>query len=198
MEENNGGQPDSGVTSGFSDRGGAAVADPPPGRSSSSVNDALASLAPVTAQLDTALAPLRAATAPLQGTVAPLEAVGKQVVAYVGAALLFIGVFLPAQTYSFALLGSSLSVTASLWNAHFIWGFFVLLSAIVGAAAAAVRMFSWLWLAAIVSLVSLVIPFLSILLDSNWSIGWGWIVLIVGWLALGAAAVMRDTRGTAF
>lgn len=172
--------------------GNTVLADRPVTRAGAGLNEALAPLAGITAQVDSALAPLKAATAPLQETLVPLEAIGKKVVAYIGAALLFVGVFLTVRTFDLGFFKYS----QNLWDAYGWAAALIMLSAVVGAAAAAVRMYAWLWVAAVVSLVALLIPFLGVLFDGNWSIGWGWIVLIIGWLVFGASAIMRDTRST--
>jgi hypothetical protein len=155
--------------------------------------DTMASLRSASAGLERALAPLDKSLAPLQGLVAPLEPLGKQMLAFIGAAVLFVGTFLTVRSASASFAGITVvSVSQNLWGYAGITAAIVTLSAILAAGAALLRMYVWLWIAAIVSLVFLVLSFLFSF-GGGWGLSWGWIVLFIGLLALIAAALMRDT-----
>jgi hypothetical protein len=174
------------------------VVEPPRAAPASSGGnaDAMASLRNATAGLESALAPVEKALAPLQGLVAPLEPVGKQIMALIGAVILFVGTFLSVRSASASYAGITIvSVSQNLWNYAGFTATIVTLSAILAAGAAALRMYAWLWIAAAASLVFLLISFLFSF-GSPWGPSWGWIVLLIGLLALLSSAAMRDTGKT--
>jgi hypothetical protein len=179
------------------------IAEPPRAApaSSSGNADAMASLRSATAGLESALAPIEKSMAPLQGLVAPLEPVGKQIMAFIGAVILFIGIFFFSVRSVSVFIAST---SQSLWSFNAFFGLILLLSVIVAAGAAALRMYAWLWVASAAALLFVVLAFLSDLTMNgtgvpglSWSVSWsGWIVLIIGLLALIASAAMRDTGKT--
>src|SRR5450759_5559418 len=88
----------------------------PPAPSTAPNADTMASLRNASAGLARALAPLDKSLAPLQGLVAPLEPLGKQMLAFIGAAVLFVGTFLTVRSASASFAGITVvSVSQNLW-----------------------------------------------------------------------------------
>ncbi len=136
----------------------------------------------------------------LQQALAPLEGAGKQVIAWVGAVLLFIGTFLATKTYSISAGIYSASGSHNLWDwASFIWPLLLVLLAAASAGFAFIRDYKWLVVTGGVSLLILILEFLYTF-STGVSIpglsahpSWGWIVLFPAALLIIAAGVTRAT-----
>jgi hypothetical protein len=130
---------------------------------------------------------------------APVEGVGKQYLAWIGSALLFIGVFLSTKTLTVSAGVFSASGSRTLWDWATFWAVVLVLLAIASAGVAYLRDYKWLLLTGAASLVILIIEFLW-----TFSAGvsypgvsahpsWGWIVLFPGALLILAAGAARST-----
>jgi hypothetical protein len=137
----------------------------------------------------------------VQNALAPLEPVGRQYLAWIGAALLLIGTFLHVKTYTYngPNLGLNISVPSAsqtFWEYSGLWAFVVLVLAIASAGLAFIRDYKWLVVTGAVSFVILVLNLLftfSGVLGLSARPSWGWIVLFLGALAVLAAGMMRST-----
>jgi uncharacterized membrane protein HdeD (DUF308 family) len=118
-------------------------------------------------------------------------------VAYVGAALVLIGTFLPEKYYSASAGIYSVSATRSIWDLSVLWGLLMLLAAIVTAFAAWQHDYRLLWATGGVILVAEILNLLNSFSGDGISArpSWGWIILIVGLLGILAAAIMPSKPG---
>jgi hypothetical protein len=134
------------------------------------------------------------AAARAQGYLSPLEQFGRQPIAWVGSALVFVGVFLPVKTYSVSAGLFSVSVSWSLWDLNALWSIVVLLAALASAFVAWQRDYRLLWVTggiiALAELINLIFTF-SAPTGASAHPSWGWILLIPGVLLILAAAVIR-------
>lgn len=172
----------------------------------SGAHPAGATAANVNARMDAATATIErsAAVASARNALTPLEGMGRQTVAWIGAALVFVGVWLPVKTYSVSAGPFAVSVSWSLWDLNLFWGLLVLLAAIVTAFAAWQHDYRLLWATgaaiAVAELANLIVSFSAPSIASARP-SWGWLFLIVGLLAILAAAAMRpnpnEPRGDA-
>ena len=139
-----------------------------------------------------------AAAARAQSYLTPLEQFGRQPIAWVGSALVFIGVFLPVKTYTVSSSIISFSVSWSLWDLNALWSLIVLLAAVASAFIAWQRDYRLLWVTggiiALAELINLLFTFSSPAGTSAHP-SWGWILLIPGVLLILAAAVLRANPG---
>lgn len=137
------------------------------------------------------------AVASARGYLGPLEQFGRQNVAYVGAALVLIGTFLPEKYYSASAGIYSVSATRSIWDLSVLWGLLMLLAAIVTAFAAWQHDYRLLWATGGVILVAEILNLLNSFSGDGISArpSWGWIILIVGLLGILAAAIMPSKPG---
>ncbi len=137
----------------------------------------------------------------VQNALAPLEPVGRQYLGWIGAALLLIGTFLSVKTYTYngPNLGLNISVPSAsqnFWDFSGLWAFVVLVLALASAGLAFIRDYKWLLVTGGVALIVLVLNFLytfSGVLGLSARPSWGWIVLLLGELAVLAAGAMRST-----
>ena len=160
----------------------------------------MARLQHATDRLDAIAQPYEQRLGPIQNRLTPLEGIGKQALAWLGCALIIIGVFVPIKTYSISFI----QLSYSYWDLnHFLTALFLIL-AIAAAALVYLRMDVWLWPIGAFYLVFFVLGFFNsfsgggdVTSDSG-SIAphpsYGWIFLFAGLLAMLAAAAMRDTR----
>jgi hypothetical protein len=133
---------------------------------------------------------------PVQRALAPAEGLGKQYVAWIGCALLFIGLFVSAKTYTFNGPIVSVTATRSLWDYGTFWAVILLLLVLASAGIAYIRDYKWLLVAGGVSLLILLLNFLFAFSgEAGFSAhpSWGWILLFPGALILIAAGAMRPT-----
>ncbi|HEX6507921.1 MAG TPA: hypothetical protein VF221_09840 [Chloroflexota bacterium] len=134
---------------------------------------------------------------PVQNALAPLERVGKQYIAWIGCIVLFIGLFVPAKTYSFSSAIVSVSTSQSLWDYGTFWAVILLLLIIASAGLAYLRDYKWLVVTGGASLVILLLNFLYAFAGvAGFSAhpSWGWILLFPGALLIIAAGAMRATE----
>jgi hypothetical protein len=125
---------------------------------------------------------------PVQNALAPLEQVGRQTIAWIGAALLAIGVLLlPVASISVFIVSASYKM----WTVSSFSWFLLLLCAAVAAGVAYLRDYQWLWAAGGLALLILLYRFVDIITNSILSLSWGWIVLFPGALLILVAAAMR-------
>jgi hypothetical protein len=166
-----------------------------PGRSSSpgpgsTANDFGNRLNSATSRVENSAAAARA-----QGYLTPLEQFGRQPIAWVGSALVFIGVFLPVKTYSVSAGAFSVNVSWNLWDLNALWGIVVLVAALASAFVAWQRDYRLLWITggviAVAELVNLLFTFSAPAFASAHP-SWGWILLIPGVLLILAAALLRS------
>lgn len=118
-----------------------------------------------------------------------LDQLGAQNLAWIGAALLLIGDFLPTKTIS--VLGFSAS--AKLWDYAGFWGIIFLLCAIASAAVAYLKDYKWLWITGGIALIGVVLEFIDALTASYSHPSWGFIFLFLGAAAIIVAAAMTST-----
>lgn len=132
----------------------------------------------------------------VQNALTPLEPVGRQYMGWIGAALLFIGLFVSAKTYTYSALNVSVSASQSLWNYGTFWAVILLLLVAASAVLAYVRDYKWLLVTGGVSLVILILNFLYAF---SGEVGfsahptWGWILLFPGAIIIILAGAMRST-----
>lgn len=135
-----------------------------------------------------------AAAARAQGYLTPLEQFGRQPIAWLGSALVFIGVFLPVKTYSVSAGLFSVSVSWNQWDLNSLWALVMLAAAVVSAFVAWQRDYRLLWITggiiAVAELINLLFTF-SAPTGASAHPSWGWILLIPGVLLILAAAVLR-------
>lgn len=132
----------------------------------------------------------------VQNALAPLEPVGKQYLGWIGAALLFVGLFVSAKTYSYSALNINVSASQSLWNYGTFWAVILLLLVAATAILAYVRDYKWLVVTGGVSLVILIVNFLYAFsgeVGFSAHPSWGWILLFPGALIIMIAGAMRST-----
>lgn len=130
-----------------------------------------------------------------QRYLSPLQRLGAQRSAWIGAALLFIGVFLPAKAATIPFL--NVTISASFWDFSKFESLILILLALASGWLAWVHDYKWLWVTGAISLVFLVIEFFDALTASYVHPSWGWLVLFPGVvLILAAAALKRDPRET--
>jgi peptidoglycan/LPS O-acetylase OafA/YrhL len=128
-----------------------------------------------------------AALQTIQGYLAPLDALGRQTVAWIGSALLLVGIFLPAKSVS--VLGFSTSV--SYWDYSKLDSFVLFLLAAASAGLAYIMDFRWLWVTGVASVVFVLLLLVSTLGEAFVSPSWAFLVLFLGALAILAAAAMK-------
>jgi hypothetical protein len=129
----------------------------------------------------------------LRRYLAPLQRLGNQRTAWIGAALLFIGIFLPAKAATIPFL--NVTVSASFWDFSKVESFLLILLALVSGWLASIHDYKWLWITGGVSLLFMIIEFIDSLTASYMHPSWGWLVLFPGaFLLLAAAALKRDPR----
>ena len=136
------------------------------------------------------------APAPVQEWLKPLEALGKQYVAWIGSALLLIGLFISAKTYSVSIGIYSASASRSLWDYGTFWAIILLLLVVASAGLAFVRDYKWLLITGVASLVILILNFLYAFSGEGGVSAhpsWAWILLFPGALLIIAAGAMRTT-----
>jgi len=129
-----------------------------------------------------------------------LEQFGRQNVAYVGAAVVFIGTLLPEKYYSYSVANYSGGIgSQNMWDVSAIWSIIILLGCLATAFAAWQHDYKLLWATGGVILVAELLNLLN-----SFSAGipsyssrpsYGWIVLIVGLLGILAAAIMPSKPG---
>lgn len=132
----------------------------------------------------------------VQNALTPLEPVGKQYLGWIGAALLLIGLFVAAKTYTYSALTVNVSASQSLWSYGTFWAIILLLLAAASAVLAYVRDYKWLVVTGAVSFVILILNFLYAFsgeLGFSARPSWGWILLFPGALIIMAAGAMRST-----
>lgn len=132
----------------------------------------------------------------LQERLAPLEKVGKRYLAWIGCALLFIGTFPDAKTYSWSSSGFSFSASKSLWGYAAFWATVLVLLVIASAGIAFLRDYRWLLITGAASLLILILNFLYAFSgESVYSAhpSWAWILLFPGALLILAAGATRAT-----
>jgi hypothetical protein len=160
----------------------------------------MARLQHATNRLDAIAEPYERRLGPIQNRLTPLEGIGKQALAWLGCALIIIGLFIPIKTYPIAFV----QLSYSYWDLnHFLTAIFLIL-AIAAIALVYLRMYVWLWLIGAFYLVFFLLGFINafsgggdISSDSGTispHASYGWIFLFAGLLAMLAAAAMRDTR----
>jgi hypothetical protein len=132
----------------------------------------------------------------VQNALTPLEPVGRQYMGWIGSALLLIGLFVSAKTYTYSALNISVSASQSLWNYATFWAVILLLLVAASAVLAYVRDYKWLLVTGGVSLVILILNFLYAF---SGEVGfsahptWGWILLFPGAIIIILAGAMRST-----
>lgn len=130
-----------------------------------------------------------------QRYLAPLQGLGQQRVAWIGAALLFIGVFLPTKAAAIPFLNVTVSV--SFWDFSKFESLVLILLALASGWLALIHDYKWLWVTGGVSLLFIVIEFFDALTGSYLHPSWGWLILFPGViLLLAAAALMPDASET--
>jgi hypothetical protein len=131
---------------------------------------------------------------------APLEAVGKQILAWIGAALVFIGTigFLDTKGWTVSNGIFSISFSRNFWDWAPFWGAVILILSLAVAAIAFLRDYKWLLPAGGLLLLILILEFLYTFSTGVSASGvsahpvWlTWIILFAGALAILAAAAMR-------
>lgn len=131
----------------------------------------------------------------LRHYLAPLQRLGNQKVAWIGAALLFIGVFLPTKAATIPFINVTVSV--SFWDFSKFESLLLIALALVSGWLAFIRDYKWLWLTGGVSLVYVLVEFFNALTGSYLHPSWGWLILFPGVaLLLAAAALQPDPRET--
>lgn len=131
----------------------------------------------------------------IQNYLAPLQRLGSQRSAWIGGALLFIGVFLPTKAATIPIV--NYTVTASFWDFSKFESLILILCALASAWLAFIHDYKWLWATSAVSLVFLIIEFFDALTASYLHPSWGWLILFPGTLLILAAAVLkRDASET--
>jgi len=131
----------------------------------------------------------------LRRYLAPLQRLGNQKVAWIGAALLFIGVFLPTKAATIPFINVTVSV--SFWDFSKFESLLLIALALVSGWLAFIHDYKWLWLTGGVSLVFVLIEFFNALTGSYLHPSWGWLILFPGVaLLLAAAALQPDPRET--
>jgi hypothetical protein len=131
----------------------------------------------------------------IQKYLAPLQRLGNQRSAWIGAALLLIGVFLPAKAATIPFLNVTVSV--SFWDFSKFESLLLILLAFASGWLALIHDYKWLWITGGVSLLFMAIEFIDALTSSYIHPSWGWLVLFPGVaLLLAAAALKRDPRET--
>jgi hypothetical protein len=132
----------------------------------------------------------------VQDALTPLEPVGKQYLGWIGSALLFVGLFVAAKTYTYTALNINVSASQSLWNYGTFWAVILLLLVAASAVLAYVRDYKWLLVTGGASLLILILNFLYAFSgDVGFSAhpSWGWILLFPGALIIMVAGAMRST-----
>jgi hypothetical protein len=132
----------------------------------------------------------------VQNALTPLEPVGRQYMGWIGSALLFIGLFVSAKTYSYSALNISVSASQSLWTYGTFWAIVLLLLVAASAVLAYVRDYKWLLVTGGVSLVILILNFLYAFsgeVGFSAHPSWGWILLFPGAIIIILAGAMRST-----
>jgi hypothetical protein len=135
----------------------------------------------------------------VEGWLSPVEGVGKQYVAWIGSALLFIGIFLSTKTLTVSAGVFSASGSRTLWDWATFWAVVLVLLAIASAGVAYLRDYKWLVLTGAASLVILILEFLWTFSSGVSYPGvsahpsWGWIVLFPGALLILAAGAAPST-----
>jgi hypothetical protein len=156
----------------------------------------MAGLQHATDRLEAAAAPYEQRLGPIQDMLTPLEGLGKQVVTWIGAALIIIGLFLPIKTFSASFGTISVSATRSYWDLNSLEGIIFLLLGLAAAGLAYLRMYVWNWLIGAVLFIFFLFGFINSF-SGEGGVGahpsWGWIVLVIGLLVLLAGTAMRDT-----
>jgi hypothetical protein len=167
-----------------------------PHGSGPSTDEMMAGLQHATDRLAAAAAPYEQRLGPIQDMLAPLEGLGKQVVTWIGAAFIIIGLFLPIKSYSASVSIVSYSFSWKYWDVNALLATLILLAALAAAGLAYLRMYVWNWLIGGFLLLFFLLGFL----DSFSGAGpygahpsWGWIILLIGLLGLLAGTAMRDT-----
>jgi len=134
----------------------------------------------------------------LQQTLAPLEVVGKQFLAWIGAALLIISLFLNSKTLTVNAVFGTHSTSGTFWDWAPFWGTIIFILALATAGLAYLRDYRWLLVTGALTLVILIFQFLytfstgvsysGVSAHPPW---YTWTLLFAGPLAILAAALMR-------
>jgi zinc-ribbon domain len=185
------------------DPGPAPAQSPPPVAPSGqphgsgpSTDEMKAGLQHATDRLEAAAAPYEQRLGPIQDMLTPLEGLGKQVVTWIGAAFIIIGLFLPIKTYSASVSIVSVSVSWNYWSVNSLLATLFLIAALAAAGLAYLRMYVWNWLIGAFLFIFFLFGFINSFSGES-GVGahpsWGWIVLLIGLLGLLAGTAMRDT-----
>jgi hypothetical protein len=130
-----------------------------------------------------------------QRYLAPLQRLGNQRTAWIGATLLFIGVFLPAKAATIPFL--NVTISASFWDFSKFESLLLIVLALGSGWLAFIHDYKWLWITGGVALLFTIIEFFDALTGSYLRPSWGWLALFPGVaLLLAAAALKRDPRET--
>jgi hypothetical protein len=170
---------------------------PPPGTSSATTSSAGPGIGDRYGSATSRIESSSAVTS-ARGYLGPLEQFGRQNVAYVAAALVLIGTFLPEKYYSVSAGAYSVSATRSIWDLSVLWGIVLVLAALATAFAAWQHDYRLLWATGGVILVAEILNLLNSFsgeLGTSARPTWGWIILIVGLLGILAAAIMPSKPG---
>lgn len=129
----------------------------------------------------------------VQRYLAPLARFGNRNLAYAGAVLVFLGVWLPIKALSIPF--ADITVTANFWDVSKFESLILILAAAASAGLGYIRDYRWLWATAGVILLFEIIQFFDALTATYIHPSWGWVVLLAGVLLLFAAAALdRDPR----
>lgn len=127
----------------------------------------------------------------VQRYLAPLRRLGNKRVAWIGAALLFTGVFLPAKAATVPFL--NITFTASFWDFSKFESVLLIALALASVGLAFIHDYKWLWITGGVSLLFMIIEFFDALTSSYLHPSWGWLILFpAAGMLLAAAALKRD------
>lgn len=135
----------------------------------------------------------------VQQALVPLEALGKRLTAWIGCALLLVGLFVAAKTYSVSAGVFSVSGSRSLWDYATFWSVILLLLIVASAGLAYLRDYKWLVITGAGSFIILILNFLYAFSTGVSYAGisarpsWGWILLFPGALLIMAAGAMPAT-----